>query len=216
MSGVEGCTDVRDFFRDHVTEALRSLEVRTESATEHYLVDLLAGFTVSDRIQDMCTPFVELLGKALAVTGTERVYRMRSLGDSALFVAGFLSDSCDRRGVTQPYVHAIGARAYGEVGRAGRTAPPSDGPDQSQVFVELADRFPAFARVLDEVREQTALCTDGELLRIYERWCTTRSPQLYRRLNRRGVGPMLSPGRSSSTGSNRPKSDGAGGSQDSN
>lgn len=193
MSGVEGCTDVREFFRDHVTEALRSLSVRTEEATEHYLVNLLAGFAVSDRIQDACTPFVELLERAVAVSGAERLYRMRNLGDAALFVSGFLSDSCDRRGVTQPYVYAIGSRAYGEVGRAGRAAPPSDGPDQSQVFVELAGRFGAFARVLDEVREQTAMCTDGELLRIYERWTATRSPQLIRRLNRRGVGPMITP-----------------------
>lgn len=191
MSGVEGCTDVRDFFRDHVTEALQSLAVRAELATERYLVNLLAGFAVSDRIQDMCTPFVELLARAVNVTGAERLYRMQNLGDAALFVSGFLSDSCDRRGVTQPYVYAIGARAYGEVGRAGRSAPPSDGPDQSQVFVELADRFGAFARVLDEVREQTAMCTDGEILRIYERWSSTRSPELFRRLNRRGVGPVL-------------------------
>jgi hypothetical protein len=191
MSGVEGCTDVLDFFRTHVTEALRSLEVRTKQATEHYLVNLLAGFAVSDRIHDMCTPFVELLGQALAVTGPERVYRMRNLGDAALFVSGFMSDSCEGRGVTQPYVYAIGSRAYGEVGRAGRATPTSDGPDLSQVFVELADRFDAFARVLDEVREQTAMCTDGELLRIYERWCSTRSPELFRRLHRRGVGPVL-------------------------
>jgi hypothetical protein len=191
MSGVEGCTDVRDFFREHVTEALRSLAVRAEEATEHYLVNLLAGFAVSDRIQEMCTPFVELLARAMAVTGAERLYRMRNLGDAALFVSGFLSDSCDRRGVTQPYVYAIGSRAYGEVSRAGRAAPPSDGPDHSQVFVELADRFSAFARVLDEVREQTAMCTDGEILRIYERWSTTRSPELFRRLNRRGVGPVI-------------------------
>jgi hypothetical protein len=129
----------------------------------------------------------------MAVSGGERLYRMRNLGDAALFVSGFLSDSCDRRGVTPPYVYAIGARAYGEVGRASRTAPPLDGPDQSQVFVELADRFAAFARVLDEVREQTAMCTDGEILRIYERWSATRSPELFRRLNRRGVGPVLGP-----------------------
>jgi hypothetical protein len=189
MSGVETCVDVREFFRDQVTEALRSLDVRTAQATEHYLVNLLAGFVVSDRIHEMCTPFVELLAKAVAVSGPERMNRMRSLGDSALFVSGFMSDSCDRRGITQPYVNAIGARAYGEVGRV-RTRISSDGGPDSEVFVELADRFDAFARVLDEVREQTAMCTDGELVRLYERWCTTRSPNLFRRLHRRGVGAV--------------------------
>jgi hypothetical protein len=192
MSGVETCGDVRVFFRDRVSEALRSLDVRTALATEHYLVNLLSGFAISSRIREMYTPFVELLGSALAVSGPERVNRMRSLGDAALFVSGFLSDSVNRRGITQPYVIAIGARAYGEVGRVRPRNASDAGPD-SEVFVELADRFESFARVLDEVREQTAMCTDGELVRLYERWCTTRSPELFRRLHRRGVNTMAPP-----------------------
>jgi hypothetical protein len=191
MSGVDACADVRVFFREHVCEALRSLEVRTAESTKHYLVDLLAGFAVSDRIQDMCTPFVQLLSEALAVSGPERLNRMRSLGDSALFVSGFMSDSCDRRGVTQTYVNAVGARAYGEVSRV-RPRVMSDGGPDTEVFIELADRFEAFTRVLDEVREQTAMCTDGELVRLYERFCSTRSPELFRRLNRRGVAALRS------------------------
>jgi hypothetical protein len=189
MSGVETCADVREFFRDHVTEALKSLDVRTATATEHYLVDLLAGFAAAERVQEMCTPFVEQLGKALSVKGPERASRMRSLGDAALFLSGFLSDSFSKRGVTQPYVIAIGARAYGEVSRARVSIVPDAGPD-AEVFVELSGRFEDFSRVLDEVREQTAMCTDGELVRIYERWCTTRSPELFRRLHRRGVGAL--------------------------
>lgn len=190
MSGVETCADVREFFQEHVTDALKNLDVRPAQATEHYLVDLLAGFAASDRIQDMCTPFVELLGKALAVGGPERVNRMRSLGDSALFVSGFLADSFHARGVTQPYVIAIGTRAYGEVSRVRSSVVVDAGPD-THVFVELAGRFEDFSRVLDEVREQTAMCTDGELVRIYERWCTTRSPELSRRLHRRGVSALV-------------------------
>jgi len=189
MSGVETCADVRDFFRDHVTEALKSLDVRTATATEHYLVDLLAGFTAAERVQEMCTPFVEQLGKALSAQGLERANRMRSLGDAALFVSGFLADSFSMRGVTQPYVIAIGTRAYGEVSRARAAIVADAGPD-AEVFIELSGRFADFTRVLDEVREQTAMCTDGELVRIYERWCTTRSPELFRRLHRRGVGAV--------------------------
>jgi hypothetical protein len=189
MSGVETCADVRLFFREQVSEALRSLDVRTAMATEHYLVNLLAGFAASDRVREMGTPFVELLGEALHTSGPERANRMRSLGDAALFTSGFLADSVTSRGVTHTYVISIGARAYGEVGRSRATRIADAGPEP-EVFVELADRFEAFSRVLDEVREQTAMCTDGELVRIYERWCTTRSPELFRRLHRRGVGPF--------------------------
>lgn len=201
MSGVETCADPRDFFREHLTEALKSLEVRTAEATEHYLVDLLAGFVADARLEEMTTPFVEQLAKALNTSGPERANRMRSLGDAALFTSGFWADSFNTRGVTQPYVIAIGARAYGEVSRV-RSAILPDAPPGSEVFVELAGRFEAFSRVLDEVREQTALCTDGEIVRIYERWCTTRSPQLFRRLNRRGVSALQPRGRGSDDVSN--------------
>ena len=180
---------------------MKSLEVRTAEATEHYLVELLAGYVADARIQEISTPFVEQLGKALNTFGPERANRMRSLGDAALFASGFWADSFSARGVTQPYVIAIGARAYGEVSRVRSTVLADAGPG-TEVFVELAGRFEAFSRVLDEVREQTAMCTDGELIRIYERWCTTRSPELFRRLSRRGVSAMQPRGRGSDDVSN--------------
>ena len=180
---------------------MKSLEVRTAEETQHYLVDLLAGYVADARLEQISTPFVEQLAKALNTSGPERANRMRSLGDSALFVSGFWADSFNTRGVTQPYVIAIGARAYGEVSRVRAGVLPDAGPG-SEVFVELAGRFEAFSRVLDEVREQTAMCTDGELIRIYERWCTTRSPELFRRLNRRGVSALSPRGRGSDDVSN--------------
>ncbi len=194
MSDLEPCTDVRTFFKDQVSEALRNLEVQTGEHTEDYLVELLAGYAVSDKVQEVSTPFVQLLSEATESTGPERLDRMRNIGDAALFVSGFLSDSCDRRGVTQSYVATIGARAYGEVGRAARWLRSAQTSAHSPVFVELAQRFGAFARVLDEVREQTALCTDGALVRLYERWCATRSPRIFRRLHRRGVAPRAPSG----------------------
>jgi hypothetical protein len=190
MTAVEACADVRAFFRDLVTEALRSLRVETGESTEHYLVELLAGYTASHKIQPLAGPFVELLAKALATEGVERMYRLRALGDAALFVSGFLADSCERRGITHTYVVSIGARAYGEVSRAARFVGVGEGASRSPVYEELADRFSAFSRVLDEVREQTALCTtDGELVRLYERFQATGSPSLLKRLSRRGVVP---------------------------
>lgn len=190
MPAVTPTADVRAFFRDLVEEAMRSLEVRTADDTQQYLVNLLARYAVSQQIQELGTPLVDLLTRALDTEGMERVVRLRTLGDAALFVSGFLADSFERRGLTQDYVASLGARAYGEVGRAARFVVVQDASTGRYVFEELADRFQACASVLDEVREQTALCTDGELIRVYERWCETRSPQLYRRLHRRGMTPM--------------------------
>jgi hypothetical protein len=180
--------DAREFFRELLLSALKSLRVKAAEPTEHYLVNLLAGYAKPDRAQELATPFVEQLSKALEVSGAERANRMRCLGDDALFVSGFLQDSCGRRGITTTYVISIGSRAYGEAGRA-KTVDLGPG---AAVFSDLAQRFEAYTHVLDEVRELTSMCTDGELVRLYERWTATRSPEILRRLGRRGVSPVKS------------------------
>jgi hypothetical protein len=109
---------------------------------------------------------------------------MRELGDVALFICGFFPDSFDRRGLTRTYVVEMGGSAYLVLGQAARSRGAR--PD---VFVELADRFRDMAAVLDEVRERTTLCTDGAVLKLYERWRDTGSPAIARRLQRRGVHP---------------------------
>jgi hypothetical protein len=179
MGFEQGPAPIKLYFQDLLEQALGSLQVKTGETTEQYLVDLLTGYATPQRTQDLSTPFVEQLVKALATSGTERSIRMRCLGDDALFVSGFLADSCAKRGVSTTYVITIGARAYREAG-------------SSQVLNELALRFESFSKVLDEVRELTAFCTDGSIIAMYEKWADTHSPQLFHRLVRRGVLPTVS------------------------
>jgi hypothetical protein len=184
MDSIERCADVRRFFGEHVTEAMHELRLETREETRGYLIDLLSGFSVSSEIQTLSEPLAALLARALETSGPERLARMRQLGDVALFICGFFPDSFDRRGLTRTYVVQMGGRAYLVVGQAAR-----DRGAKPEVFVELADRFHDMAAVLDEVRERTSLCTDGALLKLYERWCDTGSPAVARRLQRRGVQP---------------------------
>lgn len=175
------------YFGAQVAEAMRVVGVETAAPAEPYLVELLCGFAVSSETP---TPesltLVELLRSATECVDAERERHMRRLGDVSLFLSGFLPDSFDRRGLSQAYVAQMGGRAYlwlGETAQVGRQA------SRARLFHELAVRFRDFARVLDEVRERTAMCTDGAVLLLYERWRRTGSPELLRRLLRRGVTP---------------------------
>lgn len=186
MSSIDSYEVVQDFFLGEVRDAMHDLRVETASATQSYLVNLLTSFSVSHRIQSLFEPLVMQLAKARSASGPERASRMRDLGDASLFVCGFFPDSFERRGLDRAYVVAMGGHAYLVVGEATRgLGDASDG----RVFVELAERFHELARVLDEVRERTALCTDAAIVRLYERFMHSGSPTLLRRLHRRGVLP---------------------------
>ena len=186
MDEIEAFKDVRTFFVEHVTEAMRDLRVETRAETQGYLVNLLSGFAVSGRARTLSEPLARLLQKAASAKGPERLSRLRDLGDVALFICGFFPDSFDRRGLSRTYVVEMGGRAYLVIGRSS----PGQSQEPSEVFVELGGRFHEMARVLDEVRERTALCTDGEILRLYERWRSSGSPAIAERLQRRGVAPQ--------------------------
>jgi hypothetical protein len=185
MSDIEPCTNVEAFFVEHVHEAMRELRVETKAETRGYLVKLLSGFSVSHQAPSLSESLAGRLQQALEVSGPERLARLRGLGDVALFICGFFPDSFDRRGLSRSYVVALGGRAYLVVGREARDQ------GRGELFVELGDRFHDMARVLDEVRERTAMCTDGALVRLYERWCKSGSPALSGRLRRRGVHPEV-------------------------
>jgi hypothetical protein len=184
MDEFEACSDVRTFFVELVTEAMRDLRVETRAGTQGYLANLLSGFAVSSRAPALSEPLARLLQKAVNASGPERLARLRDLGDVALFICGFFPDSFDRRGLSRTYVVEMGGRAYLVVGNSARE------PSRSEVFAELGGRFDDMARVLDEVRERTAMCTDGEIVRLYERWCRSGSPAIAKRLRRRGVAPQ--------------------------
>ena len=184
MDGIQSFSNVRTFFVEHVTEAMRDLRVETRAETQGYLVNLLSDFSVSEGAQALGEPLALLLHRALEAQGPDKLARLRELGDAALFLCGFFPDSFDRRGISRTYVVGMGGHAYLVVGQATRAQAPAE------VFVELGGRFHDMARVLDEVRERTAMCNDREIVKLYERWRRSGSPALANRLMRRGVQPQ--------------------------
>lgn len=185
VTQVEGTADVRDFFHQHVQSARKRLEVETTEDTERYLVDLLSGFSCVPDVPPIDEPLVGVLAWALKAKGHERAYRMRCLGDLALFRCGFFPDALSRAGITESYVVSVGGRAYDMVAGTRPSAADAAGT-QRALFEELSSRFLEFVRVIEEVREQTVLCGERDLARLYAKFCESGSPALLRKLHRQG------------------------------
>ena len=58
-----------------------------------------------------------------------------------------------------------------------------------EVYRELASLFAPITRVLDDVRESTALRTPQDIVRLYDKWRRTGSPRIAARLSAEGVYP---------------------------
>lgn len=187
MSSIEMSGDVRGWFHEHLSSALERVAFAVSDTTKVYLLELLARFAESATAAPFEEPLALQLAQAQESAGIERLRRLRAMGDSALYSAGFFSDHLERRGVTRSYVAAMGGQAYWAAGSLSRLS-PSEGAWE-HVFHELAGRFDVFVDCLDEVRESTSLRTPQDIVKLYDRWLKTGDERLAERLRREGVHP---------------------------
>jgi hypothetical protein len=177
-----------EYFRELVETALHHQHLAARDVTAFYLVNLLTGFIHVDRADgDDDEPLGVRFAKALQEAGIRQRNGLRQVGDMSLFISGFFSDSLNRSLVDVDYYIHLGGSAYGSLARH------EDGAF-GEVFNELSEKFPAFVDVLGEVSEQSAVTSNSDVLRLYEKWMRTRSRRSGDLLVSRGVVPNASAG----------------------
>lgn len=182
-------TDLGSWFAERVDAALSRRSVAASPEVRAYLVGLLSRGAAGSFV-DLDDPLVLALHRALSSSEPwERLERLRDVGDRALVLSGFFTDRLAHRGIARDYVVGLGGRAFQGAHEAARHR-----NQPAKVYVELAGAFGEWASVLDEVRETTTLKTPQDIVRLYDRFRRTGSPEVASRLVREGVFPVRGPG----------------------
>jgi hypothetical protein len=121
---------------------------------------------------------------ALQAEGTRQRDGLREVGDLSLFISGFFADSLNRAYVDIDYYIQLGENAHASLARCE--------PALGDMFDELAAKFTGCVDVLTEVSERSALASNANLLRLYDRWVRTRSRRSGELLAERGIVPIYS------------------------
>lgn len=190
--------DLRQYFHHELQQAIDKQHLKASADTTCYVLNLLTGFTHSNRLFEhtdegpMLKPLAEMYGDALqAPSGELRNLLLRRLADVALFISGVFSDSLRRKAVDVDYYVAMGGGAYGYLSdnlsrwKVGRALSP--------VFGELSTKFQGFVDVLNDVSERAHLAEETDPLRTYELWLKTGSERARRRLTEQGYQPIWAP-----------------------
>lgn len=187
---IEPLVDLSSWFRERVDLVLERRAVEASDEVRAYLVTLLSKGG-GGAFVDLDDPLVLALERALrAEEPAERLELFRAVGDRALVLSGFFAERLEHRGLARDYVVGLGGRAFHG---AHETARRRNQP--ARVFVELAGAFGEWAAVLDDVRESTVLKTPQDIVRLYDRFRRTGSPDVAARLVREGVFPVVTPDR---------------------
>jgi hypothetical protein len=170
-----------EYFKELVEGALAHQRIAAGELTSFYVVNLLTGF-LQRPVEENDTPLGFRLAEALDAAGIRQRATLKQIGDLSLFTSGFFADSLNRKLVDIDYYISIGGTAYTALSRY-------ETDTFSPVFAELAENFIRFVDVLSEVSERASLSSNGDVLRLYERWLRTGSRRSGQLLAERGVVP---------------------------
>ena len=187
--------NLRDFFRESIDAAIERQGVTVDPHAAHYVVNLLTLFSRSESLYEDhgdsygIKPLALMLADAAeARTVRERNFSLQRIGDVALFVAGFFSESLSHKPVDVDYYIYMGGTAYGSLSEEIRGT--TRGTALAAVYGELARKFQIVVDVLNEVRDGAKQSSDVDLLRTYEIWLRTGSKRAAELLRQNGVEPM--------------------------
>jgi len=190
---VHQVASLQEFFKDSVAAAMANQGVAADDHTAYYVVNLLTLFARQETLYERgkpgpgLQPIAALLAVAADCPDREtRNATLRRVGDTSLFVAGFLGDGFARKLVDVDYYIGMGGAAYGRLHDNVRGT--REGRMFGSVFAELAAKFGDFVDVLAEIRDSKKGAAI-DVLRLYELWLKTGSRRAARRLRDHGLEP---------------------------
>ena len=177
----------RAFFAELVALALGRARLQPSAMATAYMIELLDERVLQRDDSAGEETLAEALFAAQLDSGANRIRRLRSLGDHALFVSGFFGDSLARQVVDIDYYRQIGSCAYGNLAVGLRRG--GGGGSWTGLYLELARHFAEFVDLLAEVGDRSRGSQPENLLRLYDRYLCTGSARDRQRLLRGGQLP---------------------------
>ena len=168
-------SSVEGYFKELLDEAIHERNLKVSPTTEYYLVGLLGELTKSSWSDDALA--LKLAG---ASDPAERVGALKEVGDTSLVLSGLFSSSLQRSVVQVDYYIGLGGAAYKELSTRLRAS------SVSEVYRELAAKFPKFVDVLASVRQQF-LIGENDAVSLYENWKTKKLDWVEKRLEDLGM-----------------------------
>lgn len=184
----DSLSGVQEFFLTELKAVLSKHKLEATPYSVNYLADLMVRFIdtrnffvqgADGKLQDNL--LTDLYAESMQADLEARKAALRRMGDIALMVSGYFSESLNRKIVDVDYYFGMGGSAYHNLAQMQITSA------MRQVFSELSVKFRPFSDVLGEMSERSGLQSNKDVLRLYERWVQTGNDRLKTILTDQGI-----------------------------
>jgi hypothetical protein len=180
-------------FTEVLQEACKERKIKSFPLLETYLVHLLKHYLNSKNLfsplQDDSTEKIpqtlaEMYLTAMNTEPPKNKEIMKALADRALYVSGFFGDSLQRKIVDIDYYADIGSAAYHNL------ATWTKEDTVATIYKTFSAKFFDYVEVLSYISEKSAIQTDQNVLRLYERYIKTGSELAREKLTSMGIATL--------------------------
>ena len=180
-----------DFFSQRVEDADRTQGTDLSLDAIRYLTVLLVQLGKTEALFRMTQPdtLAEMHMQAAQRPRNEALGIYKHMGDFALYIGGYFSESLQRKAVGVTYYAEMGGAAYHQVAGLSGTLPMPNNPLHA-LFTELGSRFRECLSILMDVSSKSRTGSNMDVVMLYERWLTTRDALTQQRLVELGVLPQ--------------------------
>jgi hypothetical protein len=178
-------------FAELLKEACAYRNFKILPASETYILNMLNHYIESRNLFSPLIPdqeterlpdtFAELYLTALNSEDPKNRAYMKILADKALYLSGFFGDSLQRKSVDIDYYMGIGASAYSNL------AAWTKEETTAAVYSTFSKKFIDYADLLSYISDKSALQSEQNILKLYERYIKTGSDLARDKLAELGV-----------------------------
>lgn len=177
-------------FSEVLKEACEQRKVKALPSVETYLIHLLKYYLdsknlfsplQSDSAEQLPQTLAEMYLLAMSSEAPKNREIMKVLADRSLYVSGFFGDSLQSKLVDIDYYAEMGSQAYANL------AVWTKEDTVAQIYKTFSKRFLDFVEVLNYISEKSAIQTDQNVLRLYERYIRTGSEMAREKLTELGI-----------------------------
>lgn len=177
-------------FTELLKEACAYRKFKILPSNETYILNLLNHYIdsrnlftpfVGENVEKAPETFAELYLTALSSDEPKNREYMKICADKALYLSGFFGDSLHKKSVDIEYYMGIGASAYSNL------AAWTKEETTANVYNTFSKKFIDFAELLNYISDKSALQSEQNILKLYERYIKTGSELARDKLTELGV-----------------------------
>lgn len=186
VADFKGLATPRDFFSELIEDAAKTANhTHFHPLSYSYLSELLVDFLHVEKLFGSegggSKMMAEQWFESQSCDLNTKIVKLKRLGDTSLYVAGFFASSFKRKVISQSYYIQMGEMSFESLAKI------VGEPEFENVYNHFSSYFVSYVDILTEVSQRVNIQKSGDILDIFERYLDSGSKWAEKQLIAEGV-----------------------------